>query len=177
LTIHNIVNHERPWDSTWDQRIRLGDGFVIVYNVMSRPSFDCVRYFHSQIRRVKDGDTKIRYWAASLSQPLKNPTGIPLMLVGTNCEHATERKVSIEEGQELAEELGCEFVEVSASRGINVEKPFYDLVRLIREQSSSRPRAEAIQMIPFRDHGGRRGAISGASGTVSPLFTRAEPLN
>jgi len=45
--------------------------------------------------------------------------------------------VSSQEGQALAKELGCEFVEASAKNCINVEKAFYDVVRQLRRQRSS----------------------------------------
>jgi GTPase KRas protein len=48
-----------------------------------------------------------------------------------------EREVSSQEGQALANDLGCEFVETSAKNGINVEKAFYDVVRQLRRQRQS----------------------------------------
>lgn len=37
-----------------DQWIRDGEGFVIVYSIYSRASFDRCRRFYNQIRRVKE---------------------------------------------------------------------------------------------------------------------------
>jgi len=54
------------------------------------------------------------------------------MLVGNKSDRVTEREVSTQEGQALARELGCEFVEASAKNCINVEKAFYDVVRQLR---------------------------------------------
>ena len=56
------------------------------------------------------------------------------MLVGNKADKHHEREVSSQEGQALAKELGCEFVEASAKNCINVEKAFYDVVRLLRRQ-------------------------------------------
>jgi GTPase KRas protein len=56
------------------------------------------------------------------------------MLVGNKSDKAVERAVSAQEGQALAKELGCEFVEASAKNCINVEKAFYDVVRMLRQQ-------------------------------------------
>lgn len=42
------------------------------------------------------------------------------------------REVSAQEGQELANKLGCEFVEISARDGSNVELPFYGAVCAMR---------------------------------------------
>ena len=62
------------------------------------------------------------------------PLPVPVMLVGNKSDKAVERAVSAQEGQALAKELGCEFVEASAKNCINVEKAFYDVVRMLRQQ-------------------------------------------
>lgn len=60
---------------------------------------------------------------------------MPIMLVGNKSDRVTEREVSTQEGHALARELGCEFVEASAKNCINVEKAFFDVVRIIRRQN------------------------------------------
>lgn len=52
----------------------------------------------------------------------------------------------IAEGEELAREFGCKFIETSAKSRINVENAFYDLVREIRKynkEMSSYPSGSA----------------------------------
>jgi GTPase KRas len=56
------------------------------------------------------------------------------MLVGNKSDKVTEQEVSTQEGYALAKELGCKFVEASAKNYINVEKAFYNVVRLLRRQ-------------------------------------------
>lgn len=56
------------------------------------------------------------------------------MLVGNKSDRVTEREVSTQEGHSLAKELGYGFVEASAKDCINVEKAFYNVVRLLRRQ-------------------------------------------
>lgn len=63
------------------------------------------------------------------------------MLVGNKADRVTEREVSTQEGHALARELGCDFVEASAKNCINVEKAFYDVVRLLRRQRQASLRA------------------------------------
>lgn len=106
-----------------DQWVRDGEGFVIIYSVGSRSSFTRTQRFYNQIGRVK------------VESSSKNSAQfVPIMLVGNNCEMTTEREVSTEEGHALAREFGCEFLEVSTKNSINVEKTFYDVVRMIRKQ-------------------------------------------
>lgn len=62
------------------------------------------------------------------------------MLVGNKSDRVTEREVSTQEGHALARELGCEFVEASAKNCVNVERAFYDVVRILRRQRQAAAR-------------------------------------
>ncbi|KAJ2156870.1 RAS2 protein [Coemansia sp. RSA 552] len=99
-----------------DQWIRDGEGFLLVYSITARSTFERVERFRDQIRRVKDQDQ------------------VPTMLVGNKCDKAQEREVSFQEGQAMARRLECDFVESSAKTCINVEKAFYTTVKMIRHQ-------------------------------------------
>ncbi|CAG8540537.1 18633_t:CDS:2, partial [Gigaspora margarita] len=70
--------------------------------------------FHDQITRVRD-------------------ESVPLMLVGNKCDKITEREVSREEGMNMARRLKCDFIESSAKTCVNVERPFYCVVKMIRQ--------------------------------------------
>ena len=94
---------------------RDGEGFLLVYSISSRSTFERVERFRDQIIRVKDSDT------------------VPLMLVGNKCDKITEREVSREEGMNMAKKLRCEFIESSAKTCVNVERAFYTVVRMIRQ--------------------------------------------
>ncbi|RIA96954.1 putative small G-protein Ras2 [Glomus cerebriforme] len=97
-----------------DQWIRDGEGFLLVYSISSRSTFERVERFRDQIIRVKDTDN------------------IPIMLVGNKCDRITEREVSREEGMIMARRLNCQFIESSAKTCVNVERAFYTVVRMIR---------------------------------------------
>ena len=130
-----------------DQWIRDGEGFVLVYSITSRASFTRIQRFHHQIQRVKESasagsPTGAGYLSQQLSSAGSGPSGpVPVMLVGNKSDKVTEREVSTQEGNALARELGCEFVEASAKNCIHVEKAFYDVVRALRKQrqNSARP--------------------------------------
>lgn len=125
-----------------DQWIRDGEGFVLVYSISSRSSFSRIPRFHGQILRVKESIA-----GASLGgyggYPNHSPalggnyaanSNVPIMLVGNKSDRVTEREVSTQEGHALARDLGCEFVEASAKNCVNVERAFYDVVRILRRQ-------------------------------------------
>ncbi|KAH6899825.1 ras family-domain-containing protein [Thelonectria olida] len=124
-----------------DQWIRDGEGFVLVYSISSRSSFSRIKRFHHQIQRVKESCASSPSYPGSPISAASSQLPVPIMLVGNKSDRVTEREVSTQEGHALARELGCEFVEASAKNCINVEKAFYDVVRILRRQrqQSSRP--------------------------------------
>ena len=147
-----------------DQWIRDGEGFVLVYSITSRSSFTRIRRFQSQIQRVKESSsasspTTGGYLPSQASQNMMMVGAqAPVMLVGNKSDRVTEREVSTQEGSALAKELGCEFVEASAKNCINVEKAFYEVVRLLRKQ-----RQETVGLNRAGTNHGRRdgpGAIT-----------------
>jgi GTPase KRas len=97
-----------------DQWIRDCEGFVIIYSIVSRISFEQVQTFKDQVMRVKDADR------------------LPIMLVGNKCDLETKREVGTNEGEGLAKRMHCLFKEASAKTRLNVEETFYDLIREIR---------------------------------------------
>lgn len=97
-----------------EQYMRSGMGFLLVYSVTDRSSFDEIYKFHKQILRVKDRDE------------------FPMILVGNKCDLEHQRQISPEEGQELARQLKITYIEASAKIRMNVDQAFYELVRKVR---------------------------------------------
>jgi GTPase KRas len=97
-----------------------GQGFALVYSVASRSTFDRLELFRQVMLRAK------RY------PPI-------FILVGNKADKSWEREVSKEEGQDLAEKLGCDFIEASAKTGQCVNDLFINLVRKLRGTLSGVP--------------------------------------
>ena len=102
-----------------DQWIRDSEAYVIVYSVTSQDSLDLVDGIVSSIKRVKDD------FDEGMS---------PIVLAGNKCDLEEKREVSWEEGNSVANRFGLQFFETSAKTRYNLEKVFFDVVRLIREQ-------------------------------------------
>lgn len=117
---------QEEYSAMREQYMRSGEGFLLVYSVTSRSSFDEIIQYHQQILRVKDQDV------------------FPMVIVGNKCDLVQDRQVSIEEGQELAQKLQCDFIETSAKLRVNVEDGFYQLVRQIKQYSKEARRASDI---------------------------------
>ncbi|ELR12813.1 RAS protein [Acanthamoeba castellanii str. Neff] len=99
-----------------DQYMRGGQGFICVYSITHRSSFEELATFREQILRVKE------------------ESDVPMVLVGNKCDLENARVVATSEGQDLARSFGCHFLESSAKARINVEQCFFDLVREIRKR-------------------------------------------
>jgi len=103
-----------------EQYMRKGDGFLIVYSVIDPNSFKNTRQFYNQILRVKDRKS------------------YPMILVANKIDLVHLRKISEEEGRELAAELQIPYIETSAKvPPVNVDVAFHELVRVIRQQNQN----------------------------------------
>lgn len=84
--------------------------------------------FTNSIRSVTD----IRTWFSNVEQHATE--GVNKILIGNKCDWEDKRVVSTERGQQLADELGIPFLEVSAKSNINVEKAFFSLAADIKKR-------------------------------------------
>lgn len=142
-----------------DQWIRDGEGFVLVYAINSRASFTRIEKYHQRIQRVKESAASAApsYPGAPAASPMGATASLgpsPVMLVANKCDRITERAVSAQEGQALADKLRCEFIEASAKSRINVEQAFYSVVRALRSQRGTK-RSKKPERTPGSRHRGR----------------------
>ncbi len=136
-----IISLDRPtlkeYTALRERSIRHEVGFLLVYSVASRSSFEEIGEIHAEIMQ----NTALP--ESSLSCPdsplpaMSSP--LPILLVGNESDGDGEREVSIEEGRAYAKELGCEFLETSAKDRILVETALHNVVRMIRRQQQEQP--------------------------------------
>lgn len=99
-------------------------GYMLVYSVASRQSFDMIRTIREKILNHLGAE-----W-------------VPLVVVGNKSDLKIEqRQVSIEDGAKLAEEFSCGFTEASARLNKNVSKAFE---LMITEVEKSQNPAEPV---------------------------------
>ena len=103
---------QEDYSALRDQYMRISKGFILVYSITSRSTFDEIFIFREQVMRVKGVDD---YY--------------PIVLVGNKCNLENERLVTKKEGEEVAKNWNCPFFESSAFNGINIENCFFELVR------------------------------------------------
>lgn len=106
---------QEEYSAMCDQYMRTGEGFLCVYSITSRGSFEEINDFRDQILRVKDADE------------------VPMILVGNKSDLNSDRQVSQSEAENQAKQYGIKCMETSAKTRTNVEDAFYTLVREIRK--------------------------------------------
>ncbi|VDL20361.1 unnamed protein product [Hymenolepis diminuta] len=112
-----------------DLYMKNGQGFILTYSITSPPTLFDLIDLREHIIRVKDTDS------------------IPIVLVGNKCDLEDERAVGKEEGQKLARQWNCTFMETSAKLKINVSEIFADLVRQINKETPP-PRGKSKDRSP-----------------------------
>lgn len=96
-----------------EQYMRKGDGFLLVYSVTDKQSYENIVNFYTQILRVKDRDV------------------YPMLLVANKVDLVHLRKISEEQGRELAQKLSIPYIETSAKDPpINVDAAFHEVIFL-----------------------------------------------
>lgn len=93
-----------------DRWIRNAEGFLIIYDITSRESFENIGRFFNQILRIKDATT------------------VPMILLGNKLDLEDERNVSYEEGNNYAIANNCIFMETSAKARVNVVSAFEQII-------------------------------------------------
>ncbi|OWB80937.1 hypothetical protein B5S32_g5267 [[Candida] boidinii] len=106
---------QEEYSSMRDLYMKTGEGFLLVFSLTDRNTFEEISNFYNQIMRVK-GET-ISF--------------VPLILVGNKSDLIDERQVGKEEAINLAKQIGSAYIETSAKSGVNVTEAFYNLVRMI----------------------------------------------
>ncbi|VDM62463.1 unnamed protein product [Angiostrongylus costaricensis] len=111
-----------------EQYMRNGRGFLLVYSVTDRKSFDEVARLYTQVLRVKDR------------------TEYPVLLVANKViDLINQRVVCEEEGRSLAADLKLPYIETSAKNPpVNVDAAFHELVRIVKSFPSDEDDEEVV---------------------------------
>ncbi|WVQ62752.1 uncharacterized protein L199_000900 [Kwoniella botswanensis] len=100
-----------------DMFIRESEGFVLVFSLCQRDTFEEIIRTYEAIRRIK--------------LPEGNQI-VPLVIVGNKSDLIDEREVDATEAEKLAMEWKCSYYETSARTSTNISPVFEDIVRQLR---------------------------------------------
>ncbi|XP_053313797.1 ras-like protein family member 11A [Spea bombifrons] len=112
--------------------VQWAEGFLLVYSITDHKSYEYVRHLHQHIRKVHS-DSKI-----------------PIVIVANKGDLLHVRQVPSDSGIQLANELGCSFVEISTSESCqDVCETFHHLCKEISKvQSASTGERRRGSIIP-----------------------------
>ena len=118
LRLNGKIINLQIWDTAGQERYKVlaknyyknSDGFIIVYDITDKKSFNNVANW---ITQIKD----------SASENVK------CVLLGNKCDLEELRQVDINQGKDLANNYHLKFYETSAQKGNNIQKFFTDLVK------------------------------------------------
>ncbi|KAI6072277.1 Zinc transporter ZIP3 [Aix galericulata] len=99
--------------------ISKGHAFILVFSVTSKQSLEELKPIYQQIVQIKG-----------------SVESIPIMLVGNKCDE-TQREVESREGEAVAKEWKCAFMETSAKMNYNVKELFQELLNLEKRRNVS----------------------------------------
>jgi len=114
------------WDTAGQDRFRTitcsyyrgAQGIVVVYDITDRDSFEAVRQWMIEIDKYAQ-------------------ESVIKLLVGNKCDMNDKRKVTFDEGQELANQYGIQFFEASAKSCSNIDLLFQTMAKVIMEKYST----------------------------------------
>ena len=112
----DIIDTYGMEDYSVSAEIRNGDGFILMYSITDRYSFEQIEHLHTDIVRLKDREN------------------VPCAIFGNKSDKTDERVVSTSEGEELASRLHCKFFEGSALTNMNIDQVFTDVVKDIMSE-------------------------------------------
>lgn len=148
---------QEEYNAIKEAHVVKSQGFLLVFSLTSRQSFDDLEAIHETIYRLKEKD------------PAKDD--IPMVIAGNKCDLEADRCVAITEGEDLAKSWRCIFhpslspvlplstcclsffccfchffsfffflcvSAASALSKVGVEEAFYDIVRKIRQERGTK---------------------------------------
>lgn len=107
-----------------DNYFRSGEGFLCIFSITERESFEATQDFRDQILRVKGVDSMT--------------DNIPFVLVGNKSDLTSRRQISLQEAESLAAQWRVPYIETSAKTRDNVDKVYYGLLQSIHNMKKAR---------------------------------------
>lgn len=104
---------QEEFTSFRDSSLSHGDGFLLVFAIISASSWGELKSLREKIQRVKDSDTT------------------PMVIIGNKSDLRSERTVTTKEAEEYCRGVNCPYLETSAKTGNNVAESFHEVVRQI----------------------------------------------
>mmetsp|Transcript_11673 Transcript_11673/g.29973 ORF Transcript_11673/g.29973 Transcript_11673/m.29973 type:complete len:212 (+) Transcript_11673:82-717(+) len=134
------------WDTAGQERFRTittayyrgAMGILLVYDITNEKSFENIKTWIKNIEQHASAD-------------------VEKMILGNKCDMEDKRRISTEQGKQLAEEYGVKFMETSAMNRTNVEQAFTEIATDIKRKMDAKE---------VDTGGAARSAGGGGGGTI-----------
>ncbi|XP_072224795.1 ras-related protein Rab-37-like isoform X2 [Leuresthes tenuis] len=128
VDVDNLKVKLQIWDTAGQERFRSvthayyrdAQALLLLYDITSKPSFDNIRAWLTEIHEYAQKD-------------------VVIMLLGNKSDMTAERVVKKEDGERLAKEYGVPFMETSAKTGVNVELAFLAIAKELKHRATQQP--------------------------------------
>ena len=128
ITLDNTPIKMQIWDTSGEEKFKAiaknfyrgAHGVLLVYDICQKNSFLDVKSWIEQIIENADNDD------------------IVMILCGNKCDNEKERKISKEEGENLAKNYGIPFFECSAKNNFNINEIFETMAQKIYTKVGNR---------------------------------------
>ncbi|WFD23105.1 GTP-binding protein [Malassezia equina] len=140
------------WDTAGQERFRTittayyrgSMGILLVFDVTDEKSFQNIRNWYRDVQQhASEGACKI--------------------LVGNKCDWEEKRAVTKEQGEQLAEELGMQYIETSAKANTNVDEAFFKLAQQVKDHLVDQGITSNVQGAPGSQTIGASTGLGGAT--------------
>lgn len=108
---------QEDYASVRDTFLRSGDGFLCVFSLTDKDSYNHIEELYNQVKLAKSIE----------------PPQLPFLIVGNKSDLESSRQTNSEEAEQLAQSWGVKYIETSAKNNDNVSEAFQFLIGLIVE--------------------------------------------
>ena len=110
---------EDDYQNMMDMWISFGEGFLLVFAINDKESFELLKGKYTRVMKGKHG------------------IKCPIVLIGNKQDLENERVVQYDEAKKLADSWGIEYMETSAKTNFNCKEAFEKLAQKIVAEKSS----------------------------------------
>lgn len=117
LQVWDTAGQER-YETITKQYYRRAQGVFLVYDITNLNSFNNIRKWLTYVKEFADDDVSV-------------------MVLANKCDKSKRRRVTKEQGVQLAKELNADFCECSAKSKENINRAFEALARQIKQKKTT----------------------------------------
>lgn len=159
ITILDTGSRLDNYASSRKKQLANSSAMMFAYSITDENSFYSIQDTFERVNRHRD-------------------TMPPCVLMGLKADMEEERKVSYEEGEAFAQEIGAlEYFECSAALGVNIDEAFQPLVKIILETKKSQRRPSNMKQFDITSLQSLKEVLSSPSPSETPAWSESPNMS